>query len=82
MAPSLLTSAASRMAQENLPRKPYRTFCGSMLRCMSKKRVSPALMRLRRSGSDWYGVRQAMALARASSPSNEGPVEAPVTTPI
>ena len=37
----------------------------------------PALMLLRRSGSDWYGVRNPSALARASAPSSEGPVDAP-----
>ena len=49
---------------------------------MSKNLARPVLMAVRRSSSDWYGVRQAIALALASAPSNDGPVEAPAMTPI
>eukprot|EP01139_Manchomonas_bermudensis_P006748 Amastigsp_a178036_23.p3 type:complete len:130 gc:universal Amastigsp_a178036_23:1408-1797(+) len=64
------------------PRSPARTVCCSTERCMSKNRTSPLLIAFRKSLSDWYGVRNEIAFARASSPSIEGPVEAPVTTPI
>ena len=78
--PSGVTSQASTTAQSNWPRNPQRTCCARCERCMSKKRVLPALMLSRSDLLLWYGVRQEMASARASSPSRESPVEAPVTT--
>src|SRR5581483_10034938 len=46
------------------------------------KRTSPALICLRKTGLDWYGVRKRTAFASARAPSSDRPVEAPVSTPI
>jgi hypothetical protein len=82
MPPPAVTSQASITAQWTGPKDPYRTACCTLERCISRYGTWRELISARSVLSFCQGARKLIALADASAPSSDSPVEAPVSTRI